>query len=151
MIGNLVLADFDKEMASYADVRGFKFTRYADDITISSREWLDEQVLEDVRQCVDRFGFKLNDRKTRFMGPGDRQEVTGIVLNVSPNLPRDWRNSVRGYLHRVMLRPRHYIDDLAKVRGLLGALLAVDPEAKRKITRMAREAVHLLEMENLLG
>ncbi|QIE45217.1 RNA-directed DNA polymerase [Pseudohalocynthiibacter aestuariivivens] len=150
MIGNLVLAKFDALLTEYVADRGFVYTRYADDITISSKHWIDDEVLGDISALVQKFGFRLNERKTKFMGPGDRQEVTGIVLNSSPNIPRNWCNSVRGYLHRVKLAPHKHVDEHAKVQGILGTLLAADPEAERKITKAAREAAHLVMLERLM-
>ena len=150
MIGNLVLSKFDAFLADYSVERGLTYTRYADDITISSEHWIDEVVLQDVSGLVQEFGFKLNAKKTKFMGPGNRQEVTGIVLNSSPNLPRDWCNSVRGYLHRVKLAPHKHVDEYAKVQGILGTLLAADPQAQRKITKNARETVDMVMLEKLM-
>lgn len=150
MIGNLVLAKFDMLLADYAVARGLEYTRYADDITLSSKTWIDEGVLKDVSDLVQEFGFNLNAKKTKFMGPGDRQEVTGIVLNSSPNIPRDWCNSVRGYLHRVKMAPKKHVDEYAKIQGILGTLLAADPQEKRRITQTARETVHMVMVEKLL-
>lgn len=144
MIGNLVLAKFDALLSSYATERDLIYTRYADDITVSSEHWIDDKVLTDINSLVQEFGFRLNQRKTKFMGTGDRQEVTGIVLNSSPNVPRVWCNSVRGYLHRVRMAPEKYVSHYPKVQGILGSLLAADPEAKRKITKIAKETVELV-------
>lgn len=143
-IGNLALVEFDKRLSDYASNRGLTFTRYADDITISSKEWIEEDVLRAVREFVREHGFKLNERKTKFMGPGDRQEVTGIVLNSKPNLPRKWRNSIRGYLHRVSVAPQDHLKERSRVQGILGILLAVDPNAKQAITKAAIEVAHKL-------
>ena len=33
-------------------------------------------------------GFRVNAAKTRVMGRGRRQTVTGIVVNARPNVPR---------------------------------------------------------------
>jgi retron-type reverse transcriptase len=145
MIGNLVLADFDAHVSKYASERGLTYTRYADDLTISSDDWIGEDVLRDVSAFVEEYGFRLNDRKTNFMGPGDRQEVTGIVLNSTPNVPRNWCNTVRGYLHRIRRAPNEHANEYAKVQGILGTLLAVDPNARRRITKSAQETAWLLK------
>lgn len=144
MIANLVLTQLDEQLFGFAEAKGYRYTRYADDITFSSLEWIEVDVLDDVRRLVEQFGFKLNAKKTKFMGEGDRQEVTGLVINSHPNMPRDWRNTVRGYLHRVVCSPEQYVGQHAKVQGFLGTLLALDPQAKLKITRSAQEAVELI-------
>ena len=144
-IGNAILSDFDDAMIVAAKDAGLTYTRYADDLTFSSRDFIGQEFVEAVSALVLPFGFELNDRKTRFMGPGDRMEVTGVTINKSPNLSRDWRNFARGYLHRVLKNPVRYQSEWKRVAGIYGTLKALDPSGARKLTRNAREALRLVK------
>lgn len=68
-----------------------RYSRYADDLAFSGGPELE--------RALDRFhvqvaaiaieeGFLVNTRKTRMMRTGTRQQITGVVVNQHPNLPR---------------------------------------------------------------
>jgi len=144
-IGNAILSNFDDAMIDAANSAGLTYTRYADDLTFSSRDFIGQEFVENVSALVLPFGFELNDRKTRFMGPGDRMEVTGVTINNSPSLSREWRNFARGYLHRVLKNPVRYQSEWKRVAGVYGTLKALDPTGTRKLTRNARKALRLVK------
>ena len=102
LLGNLILREFDGEMAKVSTATKIKYTRYADDLTFSSQERIDGDFLKVVSEHVERSGFVLNNRKTRFLGKGDRMDVTGIGINAGANLPIEWRNWARGYVQRAI-------------------------------------------------
>jgi RNA-directed DNA polymerase len=45
-------------------------------------------------------GFRVNAAKTRVMGRGTRQNVTGVVVNAHPNVPRAEYDTLKAILHR---------------------------------------------------
>ena len=143
-LGNLVLTELDGRFVEFATSRGFLYTRYADDITFSSADLINEAVLDEISSTVATFGFSLNTKKTRFMGSGDRQEVTGLVINHRPTMPREWRNQMRGYLHRVLCAPDKYLAERNRVLGVYGTLKMLDPNGEQKLTRMAATACKAL-------
>lgn len=143
-IGNLVLREFDNFMSDYAVNRGCLYTRYADDITLSSEFWISAEVADEIGRMVESYGFALNRAKTHFMGPGDRREVTGVILSDKLAMSREWRNKARGFMHRVRMNPRNFEKNREIVFGFYGTLRAVDPEMKQKITRIAHEAISAL-------
>lgn len=145
-IGNIVLREFDEKLSSFAAAQSLKYTRYADDITLSSANWIGNDVLQFVSSLALDYGFKLNDGKTRFMGRGDRMEVTGVVINDGIKLPREWRNFARGLLFRVLQDPKQFYDQRHKVFGICGALKSVDPQVSQSITRLAEEALSAIKM-----
>lgn len=144
-IGNIVLHEFDARLEDFAISRGLTYTRYADDITLSSAARIESEVLSMVSSLANEFGFTLNGSKTRFMGRGDRMEVTGIVINDGLRIPREWRNSARGYLHRVLTTPALYLNERHKIYGICGALKAVDPESVQSITKLADRVLGTLK------
>lgn len=144
MIANAAFRQIDLHLSKYAVENDLKYTRYADDLTFSRMNWIEHDVLKAVSSIVENGGFQLNTAKTKFMGPGDRKEVTGVVVNAELNASKEWRNYVRGYLHRVLLNASEYVGELPKVRGVLGILQQFDVDRNKKLTRQAREAVELL-------
>lgn len=144
LLGNIVLGPMDKVLEDISSKSGMVYTRYADDLTFSSLEMIDVDFVKVVSEIVAEQGFKLKPKKTRFMGRGDRMEVTGVVINDRVNLPRSWRNYARGYVHRVLSSPEQYKKARSKIAGIYGSLKAVDPEESNRLTRQAREALSLL-------
>ncbi len=90
-LANLCAYRFDMRLDALAQSLGATYSRYADDLAFSGGP--------ELAQAMDRFhvqvaaialeeGFKINTRKTRLMRAGVRQQVTGIVVNRHPNMPR---------------------------------------------------------------
>lgn len=147
-IGNLVLKAFDAEMANIAAERGMRYTRYADDLTFSSLEWIPDDFLTLVTKSIESHGFSLNGKKTRFMGRGDRMEITGVVINDRPNATREWRNWARGYVQRALRNPESYRSEWQTISGIYGTLHALDSECKHPLTIRARQALALIKPTN---
>lgn len=144
MLANAVLRSLDCQLQTIATEYNLNYTRYADDLTFSSPTWIDEALVAKISNCVVSAGFKLNVKKTKFMGPGDRMEVTGLVTNDALNVSKEWRNWARGYLHRVNMQPKEYVNEIERVRGVYGILLQLDPEKQKKLTVAAQQAVREL-------
>jgi hypothetical protein len=90
-LANLAAFRLDRRLARLASRLDADYTRYADDLTLSGGELLARRVRR-VKLLVAVIaadeGFSVNHRKTRVMGRGRRQHVTGVVVNVRPNVPR---------------------------------------------------------------
>ena len=85
-IANMLMYAFDLELKQMLDGFGsFRYTRYADDIVISSMSFIDEQVLKQTEQLMIKYGFKMNHEKTYYMGKNGKRQVTGIVLDNNRN------------------------------------------------------------------
>lgn len=144
MIANLIFVQVDRQLAQFAAERGLIYTRYADDLTFSRSERIPAEYVEEVEGILGSAGFHLNKRKTRFMGRGDRQEVTGVVINSGLNMNKDWRNSARGFIHRVARDPAGHAAELDRLRGIYGILVQFDKDHDKRLTQAARDALHLL-------
>lgn len=145
MLANLVFHSADEDIQRLCDGIGAKYTRYADDITVSSGEFISEEFLREIKRVVFVNGFRLNERKTRFCGKGDRMEVTGLVVNGGVRLPREWRYRAKAIFHQVLLNPKKFEARVDEVRGLYGAMKAVDPNSEDRITIAGLHAVNALD------
>lgn len=101
-ITNLICHRLDKRFAGMATKLGWTYTRYADDLTFSSKTTQNiNRVLWQARQIVDNEGFNINPKKIHVMRKGSRQEVTGIVVNEKLNVSREQLRQFRAVLHKI--------------------------------------------------
>lgn len=77
-ISNMVLMGVDDQMQALAAEQGLTYTRYADDLTFSSRNAFDVSVL--VENAIAAAGFELNAAKTRRFKHGQPMFVTGLSI-----------------------------------------------------------------------
>lgn len=115
-IANAVCYELDAELDALAYRSGMRFTRYADDITMSAQQRIPGSLVNELRTVIGRHGFKLNERKTRFMGANQVKEITGVRLGRDEVcLSRSYLNSVRGWLHsnRMTMDP----ETIERIRG----------------------------------
>src|SRR5206468_2366646 len=57
-----------------------------------------------VSRIVSEEGFAINAAKTRLMGQGNRQTVTGVVVNQTLGLSRQERRRLRAIAHQMRTR-----------------------------------------------
>ncbi len=91
-LANLCAYRLDRRLDALARRAGATYTRYADDLTFSGDATFARRVSAFYRLVcgvVAEEGFRVNGRKTRRMRRGERQWVTGLVVNERLNVPRD--------------------------------------------------------------
>ncbi len=93
---NAVCFSLDRRMAGLAAGVGATYSRYADDLTFSGDR---VPSLDLVTAIVAAEGFALNPTKSRNVGRGRQQRVTGVVVNDRPNVPRKEYERLRAILH----------------------------------------------------
>jgi RNA-directed DNA polymerase len=102
-LSNLVNYYLDVQLAAVAKSRKGRYTRYADDITISLDA--DLRVRDTIQAVVAvlRFhGYRMHKKeKLRVMRRHQRQYVTGLVVNDTVRLPREIRRRLRATCHRL--------------------------------------------------
>jgi RNA-directed DNA polymerase len=103
VITNLISHNLDIRLASLAKKYKCTYTRYADDITFSTRKsGFPTQLMEQdcngylpgrrLAREIERSGFSINNDKTRIQYKDSRQDVTGLVVNNKPNTKKEyWR------------------------------------------------------------
>ena len=125
----------DKVIADFSIQRGLRYTRYADDLTISGS--LDiRETLQFLYPLLNNRGFRLNPEKTRVLSRNMRQAVTGIVVNQYLQVPLNIRKNIRQdvfYIRKFGLKSHmehigetgdNYIDRLI---GIVGYAIFVNP------------------------
>ena len=117
VIANIVAAELDNDLANLCRSLRCRYTRYADDITISkSRGELSPalarypnargtgQVIigDELANVIERHGFRINDRKSRLQNHWTRQLCTGLVVNGTNISPP------RAYIRRLKSTVDHW-------------------------------------------
>ena len=122
-LSNIVCREIDARLSRLAAGYRIRFTRYADDITLSG-EFPTGKVIRDVQELLAQEGFVINRKKTRLMKQHKRQQVTGIGVNDKMQMPQRDRRAIRqqlyyirkhgvhGHLAHVRLYKRNYLPHL---------------------------------------
>lgn len=135
VITNLIAHSLDIRLASLAKSNSCIYTRYADDITFSTRDknFCPEIIkMEEftvlignlLRKEIDRASFKINDKKTRVQFCDSRQDVTGLVVNEKVNIKREYWKTTRAMCHKLFTTGAYVkITPEGEVEGTIGELL----------------------------
>jgi RNA-directed DNA polymerase len=102
-LSNQVARKLDKRLMGLATKLELKYTRYADDLTISGSANLKERigyVLARIRHIAQDEGFVVNEKKTRIQRRNTAQMVTGLVVNDRVSVARTEVRRIRAILHR---------------------------------------------------
>ena len=106
-ISNLICINIDKRIEGYCKKYNYKYTRYADDISISSTEYISDYKYEKIKEFIKKvlddekklYSFKLNEEKCHKFVNGQKMIVTGIVINskatVNKSVYRELDNAIR--------------------------------------------------------
>lgn len=81
MLANRAMIDIDDEITSLVSLRDADatYTRYSDDIAISSTKRLDENLLCEISAVLAKSGLEVNRLKTRWLGPGSNRKIAGVA------------------------------------------------------------------------
>lgn len=100
-LANLAAYHLDCRLTGLAHRLDARYTRYADDLTFSGDKAIARALTRAVPAIVADAGFQLNPQKSRQAGAHQRQTVTGVVVNRTPNLPRAEFDRLKATLHHL--------------------------------------------------
>ena len=101
LLTNAVCDTLDRRMRGVAKRFGLHYSRYADDMTFSSMHNVykeDSEFRSEIKRIIEEQGFKMNEKKTRLLRDGQRQEVTGLTVNSVVNVSRKYISDLRWIL-----------------------------------------------------
>jgi len=135
-VSNIVLVEFDMKLSEELSKLGSSivYTRYSDDITISSKTELDRKVDLIVERLLNQFGFKKNDKKTKFSTLKDKIKITGLYLYNDGQLTvgTKYKKKIRHYLHLARENKERDFDN-NQILGMLSFLRDIEPNYYQKL------------------
>ena len=138
-LSNMVMKEFDENVAQYCLERRIRFTRYADDMTFSG-DFKEIEVIRFVRSECKKLSMNINDEKTHVRKQGQQQRVTGIVVNEKIQVPLSLRREIRqnmyyiekygldSHLHYIHEKRQNYLQHLL---GQIEFALFINPNDKK--------------------
>ena len=111
MLANFAMLEFDEKLIELAARYGLQYSRYADDITLSTgaREFSygdAKEIIHLTYSHIGQFGLSPNVAKTSISPPGARKVVLGLLVDgPQPRLTRSFRHNLRRHLH-YLLNPK---------------------------------------------
>jgi RNA-directed DNA polymerase len=105
MLSNLVMAKFDAAAEAIALSEGCVYTRYSDDLSISSDasdfgRSRAENVVRELFALMRGSGFEPNPEKTVIAPPGARKIVLGLLVDSDrPRLRREFKSRLEAHVH----------------------------------------------------
>jgi RNA-directed DNA polymerase len=132
IISNAMMYAFDELMHEYATEHELVYSRYADDIAISSRSFLNKDAaISHVTTTIRELKLpilRLNAPKTKLVTKASSRRVTGIILNNDGriSLGRERKRSISAMVHKAIMGVLEG-DKLAHLSGLLSFAADVEP------------------------
>lgn len=152
-LANFCLERSDLEITEFLkDIGGkkgqnFKYSRYSDDITISSDKRFNAHIVASaVKHALEKNGFRLNGEKTKTFGPNQKKIVCGVrlgkdKLSVDKKIINDLRSEIyflgkssmdehlrrKGYLGKSQYTDAEISDYLRSLIGRISFVCDVEP------------------------
>ena len=140
-LSNTVMFDFDLAVANFCEGLGVKYSRYADDLALSTNT---PKILESAKAFIEILcktlkypRLKLNENKTVFTSKKFQRQLTGLILSNDgkASLGRDRKREIRSMAH-YFSQGKLSNEEISKLRGLLAFTFSIDKEYVHSIERM---------------
>jgi RNA-directed DNA polymerase len=150
ILSNFAARLMDIDLLALARSRQWTYTRYADDMTFSSKTEITAADIQLLRDYYVAHGFEANEKKTKLMGPKDVHSVTGIVilenkLDLEPEFFEDLEAEIaslaqiNGTKGRLGITLRDWVDEYAdKIQGMMAFGKYVLGERDPRLEKAAR-------------
>jgi hypothetical protein len=131
-LSNCVMYDFDEEVdnliTNFGDII---YTRYADDIVLSSREFINNNIINELKRILLKYRFDINLDKTKFMSNKGRKIVTGLIINNGKlSIGMNKRLELKEMLYKKL---KYNQGDGNKILGHLFFLKDIEPQFFNKL------------------
>lgn len=97
-IANLVLVPTTERLHGLAKKHGMSLGTFIDDICFSGNN-TPAKYMKTIEKIINECGYRLKSEKTTFMKKNQQQKVTGVVVNVKPNIDNKSFRDLRNIIH----------------------------------------------------
>lgn len=139
-IANRIMYEFDNELVEeLKKIQDVVYTRYADDIVISSNEYLNQDILDITIQILNKYGFNYNKDKTYYSNKRSQRNITGVVIaNGDDSLSIGWRR-YRELKLEVYKYLKYGVGNKESIKGELAFLKSVNANKYLAIKKCYQE------------
>lgn len=132
LLSNLLLYEFDQQVAAFCGKHDISYTRYADDLSFSSDE---SKKLESIERFITGLcnrsrapKLTLNQDKTVRLSKATSRRVTGLILtnDEQVSLGRDLKRRIRSVVH-YFVNGRLSREEILELKGMLAYVKSVEP------------------------
>lgn len=104
-LANLVFWDVEPELVNKLEIRGYSYSRFMDDITVSSKNKISKTsktfIVNEIYRMLFSKGYEPKRSKHKIVTSRNRMEVTGLTVNENnPSLSKIERNNTRAIVHK---------------------------------------------------
>ncbi|WEV64536.1 retron St85 family RNA-directed DNA polymerase [Bifidobacterium sp. ESL0732] len=133
-LSNAIMYDFDNEVGNYCENSKLIYTRYSDDIYISSSKFIKPQVQSDIFSYIEEHDFIPNYRKTHFYSGKSHIKVTGITIQRHNRLTTGtrWKKKIKKALYTYIKNGEGEPDEIL---GYLTYLKNIEPDYYQRLIR----------------
>lgn len=129
-LSNIIMIPFDYELTSYCLDKGYVYTRYADDIIISSYEKFNWNEVVDYIESIIYSGLNINKNKTRFGNASGQNWNLGLM--VTPNkitVGNQRKRRMKQALYNYKKNSESFsLNDLQILLGELQYIISIEPD-----------------------
>lgn len=140
-LSNVVCMRLDRRITGLCNKLGWRYTRYADDLTFSfpagsKKDSHISKLFGTIHAIVQEEGFAVHTKKTWVARKGGRQSVTGLIVNGKelPRVPRKLKREMRAAIHRLQ-NGKETKDSIHELIGYAAFIYMVEPDHGIKLLR----------------
>jgi len=140
LMSNILLFEFDEKVAKFCSKRGIAYTRYADDLSLSSAVSSElEEVEKFIRKICNQTRspkLTLNLDKLVRVSKKKSRRITGLVISNEGkvSLGHDKKRQLRASVHH-FVTGRLSIEQSLELRGMLAYVNSVEPSFLARLSR----------------
>lgn len=144
-IANLVFFNNEPAVVRKIEARGYRYTRYVDDIHVSSPSVLTEEektwIIRTVRQLFVPMGFKTNKEKLKMQHQFSPHTVTGLVVGETTTVPPAYVQKVYKEIDSLASKPEGNRDKhIGFIEAKIRYVAATHPQKGSRLNRYLEKA-----------
>ena len=135
---NAMMFDFDKKLFGFCKTKKLIYSRYADDLFISSTEkgkltGLENQIKKANRE-IKHLSLKLNSKKTTYLSKKYARRITGVVITPDHKLSigRNRKRELKALVH-LWVNHKLEIEKINYMRGWIAFARDIEPEFENSL------------------
>lgn len=146
-LSNLICRRLDHRFISLANKTGANYSRYADDITFSGA-YEELPSINLLKKIISDEKFRINWNKYGIYKKGQKQMVTGLLINDEVRVRKKYKKDIYRHLHFCKKFGAHsHFNRIAPDKGyrkewLIGKIMfvkSIEPEEAKKMLKLANE------------